>query len=71
MKGYIEVTYRGTEEQHLINLAYVRLFRPSITGPGQRGHEQPCVVQFSDGKEQQLNESYGDVFDRVRTATMD
>lgn len=70
LKGYIEVTYRGSDEKHLINLAFVRLFRPYMTGPGQREHDQPCVVQFSDGKEQQLSETYGDIFDRVRTATL-
>lgn len=70
LKGYIEVTYRGSEEKHLINLAYVRLFRAHTTGPGQREAEQPAVVQFADGREQQLVESYGDIFDRVRTATL-
>jgi len=71
LKGYIEVTYRGSEEKHLINLAYVRLFRAHISGPGQREADQPAVIQFADGKEQQLVESYGDIFDRVRTATIE
>jgi hypothetical protein len=71
LKGYIEVTYRGSEEKHLINLAYVRLFRAHISGPGQHEADQPAVIQFADGKEQQLVESYGDIFDRVRAATIE